>query len=458
MPCQAEGRVRQLRSPIERASPNDVVTLATDRGPAPMNIGAVLIVDEAADLDFSTVTSVLDSRLARVRRLRQRLIKTPPGCGRPVWVDDPGFALSRHLSETVLPAASPADVDSDKLGDEQVLEIAATMVCARLPRHRPLWAARWVTGLACDRAALILVMHHALTDGVGGLAVLAALGDGGPAIGADHFPQAPPRARSLLAAAWRDRAVALGKVPGGLRSGLDGLRELGLRTRRPTLIARTSLNRPTGARRRLSTVQVPLMPLLDDAHRRGCRLNDLVLTAVTGAMAAVLRQRGEQPGEFVVSVPISGRRTATANHLGNQTGVVPLRIPTLSDQDARLKCIMAETNARRGVSRGTSAGPMSLAFRAMGALGLFQIFIDHQRLVHTFVTNVHGPEAPVHLAGHRISRMIPAAVTPGNVGVCFDVLSYAGVLVVTVVADPDIVPEQDQLTGLLAEEFAGLLT
>jgi hypothetical protein len=45
------------------------------------------------------------------------------------------------------------------------------------------------------------------------------------------------------------------------------------------------------------------------------------------------------------------------------------------------------------------------------------------------------------------------AVTPGNVGVTFDVLSYAGQLVVTVVADPDILPDQDVLTGLLAEEL-----
>ena len=42
--------------------------------------------------------------------------------------------------------------------------------------------------------------------------------------------------------------------------------------------------------------------------------------------------------------------------------------------------------------------------------------------------------------------MIPVAVTPGNVGVCFDILSYAGDLVVTVVADPDVVAEQDLLT------------
>ncbi len=132
-------------------------------------------------------------------------------------------------------------------------------------------------------------------------------------------------------------------------------------------------------------------------------------------------------------------------------------IPTLSDPDARLERISGESNARRGASRGNSAGPLGLVFRALGALGLFQVFIDHQRLVHTFVTNVHGPEAPVYFAGHRISRVIPAAVTPGNVGVCFDILSYAGGLVVTVVADPDLLPEQDQFTSLLVKEFADLV-
>jgi hypothetical protein len=53
--------------------------------------------------------------------------------------------------------------------------------------------------------------------------------------------------------------------------------------------------------------------------------------------------------------------------------------------------------------------------------------------------------------------VIPLAITPGNVGVCFDILSYAGGLVVTVVADLAIVPEQDLLTSVLAEELAQLL-
>ena len=59
-----------------------------------------------------------------------------------------------------------------------------------------------MTGLAHDRAALILVMHHAMTDGVAGLAVLAALGDDGTDAVIDPFPNRRPasvRGRSCLA-------------------------------------------------------------------------------------------------------------------------------------------------------------------------------------------------------------------------------------------------------------------
>ena len=42
-------------------------------------------------------------------------------------------------------------------------------------------------------------------------------------------------------------------------------------------------------------------------------------------------------------------------------------------------------------------------------------------------------------------------------GLCFEILSYAGQLAVTVVADPDVVGEQDLMTNLLEEEFAQLM-
>ena len=131
-------------------------------------------------------------------------------------------------------------------------------------------------------------MHHVLTDGVGGIAVLAALADGPVRAGSDTFPQPPPTRSSLAGAAWRGRAAGLAQTPQRLRLALRGLGKLGLGlgSRPLTLAARTSLNRPTGPDRRLTTVDVPLVNVVTSAHRRNCTVNDLVLTAVTGALSA----------------------------------------------------------------------------------------------------------------------------------------------------------------------------
>ncbi|MFO8152621.1 WS/DGAT domain-containing protein [Thioalkalivibrio sp.] len=104
----------------------------------------------------------------------------------------------------------------------------------------------------------------------------------------------------------------------------------------------------------------------------------------------------------------------------------------------------------------THQGRPCLAFRALGRLGLFQPFIDRQRLVNTFVTNVRGPTTAMTLGGRPVVALIPIAVNPGNVGVSFDILSYGGLLGITVVADPDVVPDQDRLTDLLARELTEL--
>jgi diacylglycerol O-acyltransferase / wax synthase len=442
---------------IDRASASDLVTLATDRGQVPMNLGAVLIIDKGSELDLRDVRLTVAQRLPCVPRLRRRLLRAPFGCGRSVWVDDVEFDLDRHLSAVALPRPTSSEDGRVETDDETLLQVASGLVCTPLEHDRPLWAALWVTGLTEGRAALVLVMHHVLTDGVGGIAVLDALADGHVRAGVDTYPQPPPTRSSLAGAAWRGRAAGLALAPQTLRLALRGLGELGLGSRPPTLAARTSLNRPTGPERRLTTVDVSLVDVVTSAHRRNCTVNDLVLTAVTGALSAVLRHRGEHPMELVVSVPVSSRRSAIADQLGNQTGVAALSIPTIPDRDARLRRIADMTRNQKAHPRGSSGAPLGVVFRGLARLRIFQPFIDHQRLVHTFVTNVRGPETPVRFAGHEILTLVPVAVTPGNVSVCFDVLSYGGRLLVTVVVDPDLVPEGARLTRLLADELDGLL-
>jgi hypothetical protein len=228
----------------------------------------------------------------------------------------------------------------------------------------------------------------------------------------------------------------------------------------------TSLNRPTGARRRLTAVTVERGRLVDAAHRRECTVNDLVLTAVSGAVATTLRRRGEDLRTLIVSVPVAaapgaGRGTDRADAgrpgAGNRTGVRPVAVPLHPDPAVRLREVAAWSRRWRAAPRAQSAAPLSFAFRGLGRIGLLGPLLARQRLVHTFVSNVRGPAEPLTLAGRRVAEVVPVAVSPGNVGVAFDALSYAEQLVVTVVADPDLLPEQERLTEDLRAELLGQL-
>jgi len=437
-------QVRLAADGIDRISRNDLTTLVSDRGPAPMNIAAVLVVDGGSALPRSEVVRALAAASTQVPRLRHRLRKAPLGCGRPYWVDD-DFDIHRHVAFV-------------RLDDDRDLWVAvADLVCQRLPQDRPLWRAVWLTGLDEERAALVLVAHHVLADGLGGLSVLAAL-TGADASGQGRHPARPTAhtRRALASDAWRSRVLDLGTVATRARLAAAGARDLGIDGRPLHLCPRTSLNRPTGPRRRLCVLDFPLEDALTAAHRLGATVNDLVLAAVSSAVAATLSDRGEAPDCLVVSVPYSGRASATATRLGNETGVVPFRIPLGGTRDSRLRAVARMSHAQRGRPRAASAAPLGAVFRALARLGMLQWFVDHQRLVNTFVTNVPGPTRPWHFGGCLVSRVVPVAVTPGNVGVTFDVLSYAGTLSITVVSDPEVVPDADRLADHLARELAVL--
>ncbi len=446
---------------MDRLSANDLTTLVTDRGPAPMHIAAVLVLEPPAHgacPDPDDVLRLLGQRAVEVPRLRQRLHRAPVGLGRPFWGDD-SFDVRRHWHVHAVEGLH--DLDG-------LLELAAELVCRPLPRDRPLWAAHWVTGVGSGRCALVVVVHHVVADGIGGLAVLQSLADPVVPTGVRtdaraRTPSVPaptraaPSRRDLALDAWGTRAASVRGMPRRLLLAVSGLRTLGVG--RPRLVPRTSLNRPTGPTRRLGVVDRPLLGVRSAAHRLGCTVNDLVVAAVGGALVDVLEGRGERVGELVVSVPYSARRATTSHELGNTSGVVPFRVPgTGTDAWARLRQVHAQSAAQRERPRAASAAPLGVAFRWLARLGLFAWFIDRQRLVTTFVTNVPGPTERLHLAGCEVSQVVPVAVTPGNTAVTFDVLSYAGRLGVTVVADPAVVPDLAHLTervGARLDELTG---
>lgn len=431
---------------IERISATDAMQLVP-LGPVPGHVGAVLLLGAGADP--VEVADAVAARLGTVPRLRQRLVDVPFGCGRPIWVDDPSFDAAAHVERVHLGGS----------GDEDALLVAAVAAVTRpLSRSRPLWRAVIVSGLADGRTAVVVVMHHVLADGIGGLAILAELADGpaaDPAAAAPAAAHALPRRRDLVLDALAGHAAGLRSLPRLLAGLWAGRAELGGARSRPA--PRCSLNAPTGPRRRVVAVECALDPLKDAARSLGGTVNDAFLAVVGGAAGALLAQRGESVPALVVSVSVAGRATTTAGDLGNRVGVMPVRVPTAGPVAGRLAAIAALTRTLKLRTRGASAAIVVPLFRALGRLGLGRWFVDRQRLVSVFLTSLRGPVERLTVAGRPVARIFPVTGTAGNVAVAFAAMSYAGRVTLTATLDPDRVPDADRLVAALADEIRALL-
>jgi WS/DGAT/MGAT family acyltransferase len=437
-------RYRERAAGVDRASAADVMELVCDVSGTSMQVAVVLVLQGRVDLDAAR--RAFDDRIRAVPRLRQRLVEAPFGCGRQVWVDDPAFDIATHVRSVRCPAP----------GEERaLLDVVADVVTQRLPPAKPLWAATLVTGLAEERTAVVVVFHHVLADGIGGLAILGRLADGTPGGTDPGFPRRPPSRRELLLDAIGYRGRAIRRLPAALGRFRSAATELG--TGRGAISApRCSLNRPIGRRRVLAVVRTDLAGVKLVAHACGGTVNDVILTAVTGAVRTVLIERGEDVEELVVSIPVSARRQASVGELGNRVGVIPVEVPTVGDRFQRLAAVARITRSTKTVTPGASASLIGPAFRALAAIGVFGWFVAHQRLINTFVSNLRGPQQRLRFLGATVVEMVPVSMITGNVTVAFTALSYAGTLVVTIVADPDLCPETAVLREALAGEFAEL--
>jgi diacylglycerol O-acyltransferase len=439
-------RVRS-RALIDRTSPTDLMQLASDLPGAPMQVAAVLVLGTDSALDLTAVRDAIGQRVHAVPRLRQCLVRAPFGAGRPIWVDDPDFDIRKHVN--AVSCAAPGD-------EAALLGVVADTMARSLPRTRPLWSATLVGSLSDGRAALVVTLHHVLADGIGGLAVLARLVDGAPTTPDTVFPRPSPGRRTLFLDASATRLQSLGHLPEHARRLRSAIAELV-----PGGVAgppRSSLNQPIGVHRTLAVARADLASVRRAAHAHGATVNDVVLTAVTYALHAVLGHRGENIDRFVISVPVAARRSATAGHLGNEVGVMTVPVTVAGDLNQRLAAIARTTRNRRPASPSASAALLGPVFRTLAGLGVFRWFVDRQHLVTTMVTNLRGPKARLSFLAAPITEVIGVSPITGNVTVAFAVLSYAGTLTITIMADPQRCPDLPVLLARLQSVLDLLIT
>ena len=137
---------------------SDAFSWYMERDPALRSTVVVIDwLDRAPDWD------VLVGRVDRISRLmpslRQCVVESPFRLTVPRWSYDPHFDLNFHLSRVSAPPPGTRDA---------VLALARRSAMAAFDRARPLWEVTLVEGIEGGEAALIVKLHHSLSDGVRG--------------------------------------------------------------------------------------------------------------------------------------------------------------------------------------------------------------------------------------------------------------------------------------------------
>ena len=151
----------------EHVSDADAMLLRVEKDPQLRStITAVFVLDRVPDR--AVVLDRLDRMSRSVPGYRHRLVTPPLGLATPRWVVDRDFDLSYHLRWIAAP--EPKTLDT-------VFEFARQSGMSGLDPDRPLWTFTVVEGLDGGQAAVVVKLHHVLTDGVGGIAMMPFLVD-----------------------------------------------------------------------------------------------------------------------------------------------------------------------------------------------------------------------------------------------------------------------------------------
>src|SRR5699024_6440336 len=118
--------------------------------------------------DWDRFRDRFDNVSRRVLRLRQKVVVPTLPTAAPRWVVDPDFNLDFHVRRMRVP--EPGTL-------REVFDLAEFSMQSPLDISRPLWTATLIEGLADGRAATLLHISHAVTDGVGGAEMFGQIYD-----------------------------------------------------------------------------------------------------------------------------------------------------------------------------------------------------------------------------------------------------------------------------------------
>ncbi len=455
---------------LDRMGAFDAVMWGVEQDPILRSVIVAMTV-----LDSDPEVEVLVDRITRmtlaVPKLRQRVIGNPVSPIPPRWEVDPHFDLGFHLKRFHVPADGT---------DRPLMRIAEQMAEQDFDRDRPLWEMALVQGWDGERSAVIIKLHHAITDGVGGMAMAASLFDltRAPRVTIGALPPEPSAevlglpgrvingTRFAVNATYqRGRALTGGAIglvervaadPGESVVSGAAFAQSVARLLAPANEPLSPLMHGRSLSVRLAVIQVPFTPFKAAAKTVGGTLNDTYMAAIGGGVAAYHEAHNAPCDYLRVNMPVN-MRTSSDDTAGNRW--VPARFPMpidSGDAATRIKrlaplLMQARTEPALVVSdtiyRLLTALPQSAATSVAAGM---------MKGCDLAITNVPGPPIALYASGAQVQAIVPFAPKAGaaaNVGL----MTYNGTAYIGINVDTRAIPDPDVFIDCIRAAFDEVL-
>jgi WS/DGAT/MGAT family acyltransferase len=367
--------------------------------------------------------------------------------------------LDYHLRHSALPYPG---------GERELGVLVSRLHSNPMDLDRPLWEVHLIEGLHGGRFAIYAKLHHALTDGVSGVAMLnystEPQSSSTPPIWAAERARKPrpsltpvdtlAQLSATVASQARELPSLLKGLAGSLKAaaGIKPDPEFASLAEAP----RTLFNVNVTPQRRVATQSTSLARMKAIGVAAGGSLNDVLLAACSGAMRRYLLEVEQLPRKsLVASIPVALPRDA------DQAGG-----NSISFANVLLGTDIEDVRERFDVIRRSSAvGRDYLKLMSPTALMAYTVLISSPQLLtrvpgigsrvppsyNVIISNVPGPRGKLYFLGAEMEAYYPISALAHGQALNITVLSYAGGLYFGFTGCADRVPHLQRLAVYTGE-------
>jgi diacylglycerol O-acyltransferase / wax synthase len=429
-------------------------------------ITSLLVFDRPIDHD--RLVEKVERATRAIPRLRQRVVANTFSIAPPRWETDPNFDLRYHVRFIGAPGVG-------KMAD--ALMVSATEAMSSFDLARPLWQMVVIDGMADDKAAVVVKLHHTITDGIGGVKLGMQLFDleEVPSLDPGPRPEAPPvhvmSQFERVVDAWNHEQrqgfeLATRLIPAAAGTLAQLAFQPGPTIRRAGEVAGSLARLLAPANKPLSPIMtgrslsvdldvlsVPLADAKSAAKAAGGRINDFFIAGVLGGLRRYHDRHHASPEFLRMGMPISLRPAGSADAGGNQFVPTRFLVPLQIDDPAeRMRLLHELVASQRAEPALQMVDGVSLVTRRLPKIAQIGVLGGLLRTVDVVTSNVPGVPIPLYLAGAKMEAQYPFGPRSGA-AVNVTLLSYLDGLFVGVNTDPAAVPDQADFMACLRDGF-----